>query len=112
MSAHAAVTSAEVLAFLNAKIADLRLRVPGYISLAVEVSMHPPYGPFDISDRSPRATFKAYCEHSGHSPAFEDVDLAIEWVIACVGGRTEAEIVRAEAEKLLKRAEELEAQGK
>lgn len=98
------IASSDITSFLEEKGRELQKAAPGFSSLAVTIDLWP--------EGSIKARFCAYNEHLTSSPKFDDVDDAIAWIRTKANGKTESQMIIAEATKLLKKAEELAANGK
>lgn len=95
----------QVMEFMREKISRLRAETPGYVILEARAEWH------QTSD-IPAIFFKAYNQHSGFSGHRSRADDALAEVSKTVAGRSQSQLVREAAEKLLAEAATLEAQGK
>lgn len=94
------ITAEQVLAYVEKHLLAFGEKAPGYINLAVEATW--------LRTHSPTIKFRAYCENIGHSALQDTPESAIAEVVAKVNGRSQAEILRAQAAEIMKKADEAE----
>lgn len=90
-----------IAAFVSAKLADLKAKAPGYVSLSIEAHHHK-------SDTDSKVRYRGYNEHVGHSDYHETMDAAIAQIASRVSGKTEVEMLKEKAHELLEKARRLE----
>lgn len=95
------ITEANITEFLTGKLGVLASRIPGYSTVSIEAE-----SPLD-GQTSPKIEIRAYNEHVGHAQS-ATLDGAVALLIQRNGGRTEADMLRAQAAELVAKADRLE----